>query len=282
MTDTKFRVGDRVQYHYPASRDYFGMVTEVEPSGRTTVKMEAVGQWSTTGNLYRVFNNDGVGNDGKITLVKRPCQFQVGDEGKYVNQKGTILLHSEGSKVVEVTANRIKVKLPNEGYRSFDLEGNGVGWKYGCDNSSDVGSKFILAKKADDIMFTFKPGTTIPTVSAVIYAHIDGVIENGKYGVGRTIGVKTYEKTGGVQTIWDQTGKQVFRAPGAEYENRTLVHPKSDAQIQYEKLDVDGRGIVAALQNNTTAQINYVKDKLKVDVNLAHAVIAHAFIMGYK
>ena len=78
--------------------------------------------------------------------------------------------------------------------------------------------------------------------------------------------------------VWNKFGECVYTSvygnSSAARSARNIPPPKSDAQKQYEKLSVDQRGILAALTNTDHSLArNYLKETLKVDVNLNDIII---------
>lgn len=82
--------------------------------------------------------------------------------------------------------------------------------------------------------------------------------------------------------IWNVTGdcKYTCVAEGPQY-RRIKFGPKPD-QVQYEKLTIDQRAILAALQKQPALAKNYLMESLKVDLNLANNINEYAFLKGYK
>lgn len=204
--------------------------------------------------------------------------FEVGDRVKY----GAFGY----GNVTQVDVNLVTVHLTHDDYnrpvrppceRTFKPDGKPAGGSW---------ASITLVKKVKP-MFDFKSMTlpaTLDTNAERLKATIQEISPCGKYA----FGITTSELSTFIR-VWDQNGNQVWLISPSRPSHRfidpvkvNLVQPKSEAQKQYESLDADGRGILAALQNNYTASINYIKDKLKVDVNLAQDILNHATKKDYK
>jgi len=84
--------------------------------------------------------------------------------------------------------------------------------------------------------------------------------------------------------IWGVTGDCKYTCVHEGPENRRIKFGPQPAQVQYEKLTIDQRAIVAALANSagTSLTVNYIMETLKVDVNLAGNILNYADKKGYK
>jgi hypothetical protein len=82
-----------------------------------------------------------------------------------------------------------------------------------------------------------------------------------------------------VPTIWDKTGKAVYVGGGGVPSgmSRNLRFPPAQGQKEYDSLSVDQKAILRLIRTSNDRPVSranlYLRDLLKVDVNLATKII---------